>query len=521
MQILKSPLYLLTMIHQLQFLCSTILLAANFTAFAQTVDSVLYCDDKPVGQAELEILNRTDSVLTVRLKETLDTEKGTWGELYINKEMHLGKGEASWGRHDADVELIGRNGNEVRLRILDTKAQEFTLFLIDRVLKVETKEEGTLKWYGIRICRDTIPQRNGTEEYAVGCMCGTEKGPWRHYDAEGNIVRELFYDEEGRLHGNYKEYFYSGQIARQGGYEHGRFIGEWKSFYPNGTLSRRELFDTLHTSGFQGDPTQIDVQLPELDEVFDTNGVLVTRTMTSGNGFREHIDWYGDGSEKRMLRTYVSGAQLYRAREENGALKRIIAVDPGGWADSIFSGGNLMRVERFATNSTVVQGWFATETNFPELRDNIRIVGDSSGCWEWFFAGNVLQKHICYVANVRSGSYGMNYADGSPKIRCAYESGVLSGECLKWSPKGILTERSHYYAGELNGSYESFDETSGNPLVTATFSYGKLTGPYRENRTDGSPKAIGSYGTGPDAGRRTGKWTEWDASGKKTKTKYP
>ncbi len=60
-----------------------------------------------------------------------------------------------------------------------------------------------------------------------------KKGTWRTY-YQSNELRSITNYFDGRLHGDYQEYYASGQLKKNGKFRQGDKTGTWKSFYENG-----------------------------------------------------------------------------------------------------------------------------------------------------------------------------------------------------------------------------------------------------------------------------------------------
>lgn len=102
--------------------------------------------------------------------------------------------------------------------------------------------------------------RNSCHERTVG-----------YYKESNNLEYEGCLDKNGKVHGQFLEYYQNGSVKRKTTFEHGAYEGEYTVFYPNG--------DTFVSALYMMD------RLMELIKYNDKNGnPIPTHGFTKGNG---------------------------------------------------------------------------------------------------------------------------------------------------------------------------------------------------------------------------------------------
>jgi antitoxin component YwqK of YwqJK toxin-antitoxin module len=125
------------------------------------------------------------------------------------------------------------------------------------------------------------------------------------------------------------------------------------------------------------------------------------------------------------------------------------------------------------------------------------------------------------AAGARHGSCRLYRSDGSLKLECRFESGVLSGPFTAYHPKGSLSRRGNYLDGKLDGTVAIFasDDPGAEPLRTccvppgarelrAVYSAGVIQ---RETYFDAAGRPLCSDGTPwPERAATLPEDVEWD-----------
>lgn len=246
-----------------------------------------------------------------------------------------------------------------------------------------------------------------------------------------------------------------------GQYKCDQKIGEWKLFYPYGNLKQK---------------------------VFYKNDILQGSYET----------YYEDGTlqEKgRYINGKIEGEVLFY--HPNGNIKRNLSLKNGklnGEAKIYYESGQLKTLKYY---------------------NQSRVVGEVIDYYE---NGNIASKANFNDEEQIHGKVLVYYEDFPEKVKIEreYKNDLKTGYYKEFYENGVLAISTHTINNKINGEYELY-HSNGKVKNKGGYKNGIKTGSWKGFYENGEPEFSGDF---DEEGNKTGKWTEWDEKGKKTKTKY-
>ena len=158
-----------------------------------------------------------------------------------------------------------------------------------------------------------------------------------------------------------------------------------------------------------------------------------------------------------------------------------------------------------------------------------------NGPWKKYYEDGNVQQEGVYVGGFLDGDMKFYYPNKVPAAVGHYQHSLKSGKWMYYDRSGkIVTQTENYYLDNLNGYFAQWSEKDGAPIVKgaykqgqkhdkwtffnekgklekdSTFNIGYIHGVCSEYFENGSKKKECNY----YFSHPTGKWTEWDATGK-------
>jgi antitoxin component YwqK of YwqJK toxin-antitoxin module len=300
--------------------------------------------------------------------------------------------------------------------------------------------------------------KNG-DTLAIGEQyCNEKTGKWTFYYPSGKI-QEIDYYQNGYLEGEYKVWNESGAVIEVGNYSQGKRNGALVMYYDNGKTKKSEFYKEDKLDGLS------EKWYPNGNKEFEinyTDGVL--------NGVFK--DYFVDGKVK------VEGAYLNGEYEgdlkvyyENGALKY--------------------------------------QTNFTKGKKNGKYFG--------YYESGKPHIETEFSAGEINGTYTEYYESGELHFQCSFVNGKKTGLWKEYYDNGQMAVTGVYNSdGQKSGIWIEYFENGQIEITGAYNEQGKKTGMWEEFYENGLPASKGTY----ENDVKIGKWMNWDADGKKTKTSY-
>jgi uncharacterized protein len=243
----------------------------------------------------------------------------------------------------------------------------------------------------------------------------TLTGPWEFYFPSGNKKAIGTYNEKGQREGNWKYYYFTGQLKGEEIYRNGKQEGKETYYYSNGVVSSTYVYKDGQANG-------------------------------------EHISYYKNGALRAI-------EQL-----ENGKLNgNCKAFTKGGLLQSAIMYANDKRNGAFKTyyaNGQVeMEGAYADDK--------------MTGPYKAYYEDGVVSMVAQYDQDKPVGQIKKFFANGKPKTLETYNNGVLDGEWISYYDNGQVYTRYVNKKGKLEGDVSYYDK-DGKMYSILTFDNDKI-----------------------------------------------
>jgi antitoxin component YwqK of YwqJK toxin-antitoxin module len=325
--------------------------------------------------------------------------------------------------------------------------------------------------------------------------------------------------EDGRevLHGNWREYYSTGQVRVEGTYNEGRRTGQWREWHRNERLAAEYTYndDSLegeyrrwHTSGRRAVERFYQNGLRQGHwREWHRNGTLaVSRHYNEGNPVGIWTTWHPDGSR-----------HTYGNHEDGQRHGRWVALYDTGrdeqidyYRDGLLHGSSI----GYHRNGTV-----SFRGDWEE--------GLQVGEWRWWYPTGREMRSGTYINGRKHGTWEEWQLNGAPVFVRHYDNGTNTGEWLEYDRDGklwlrrvfsggILASEQAYYRGEQVERRTKRRDTDGPHTLEAewtvldTLDQGDVRhGWYFAYHDNGNLRMQGTY----RSGKRHGTFRHYDEGG--------
>lgn len=304
-------------------------------------------------------------------------------------------------------------------------------------------------------------------------------GMWEFYYPAGNKKAIGLYNEKGEKEGDWKYYYFNGQLKGEEFYRSGKQEGKESYYYSHGILSSRALYKNGEVDG-------------------------------------EHILYYKDGVIKAI--EYYKNGKLHGLRKNFSA---------SGLLQSEVVYANGLQNGRFTTYHT--NGKVESEGSYLEDKLN--------GPYKAWYDDGVVSMTAQYDQDKATGEMKKYHANGKLKSVETYVNGLSEGEYISYHDNGQINSKYTNKKGKADGDVQYFDK-DGKQYAIVTFDNDKLKGARYFDKTgkqismselskgklellvyrpDGTKKVLSPYNA---KGELNGKQVYYFGSGKEKEINY-
>ena len=307
------------------------------------------------------------------------------------------------------------------------------------------------------------------------CYDKTGKEIFKSVEKKGKMDIVVFYDngvkqkeyrqENDNLEGEYKEYFYNGNLMTLTTYKKGKKDGPYSDYYSSGQVEVKGNYKDNEPDGYW------------------------TEYYKNGN-IREE-GWYVDGERFGQFLRYFSDGKLSSSKfyQKGG-----IVAGPKSFYDAK---GRLSAVEEYQEECFMSFVAYDTLGN-PSQTLKFK---NGSGLMKFDFKSNKTQMIANYKYNNKDGESKQYYSDGSLKEVITYAFGTLHGPLKRYHLNGKLSEQRFFYLDDEDSVQTTYDR-NGNLNYKAAFKNGVEEGKVSWFYPNGQVETEGEY----LHGRRTGQF---------------
>ena len=267
----------------------------------------------------------------------------------------------------------------------------------------------------------------------------------RHYDANGLIVKEIYYtsDKEGKIkNGSFTGWYAGGQVKTKGFYKNNLAEGIWERYFENGSLKSVYRYQNGELSG--------------PGKIFYENGKVAQEGFYRKNTEDSTWKFFYESGRLKSTGKYKSGLQngLWRYFHEDSTLKASAFMKLGeGEYKEFFANGNT-KMEGFIRKGISDSIWkYYYETG--ELKAIGREKsGEREGYWKFFFPNGRLSSEGHYLKNKKFGRWKYFHDNGNLSSEGDLEDNNQEGVWKFYLPTGGLKGEGTFVKG--NGDYQEF-----------------------------------------------------------------
>ncbi|OQP57087.1 hypothetical protein A3860_11005 [Niastella vici] len=235
-------------------------------------------------------------------------------------------------------------------------------------------------------------------------------GPWEFYFAAGNKKATGLYNEKGEKEGDWKYYYFNGQVKGEEFYRGGKQEGKETYYFDHGVVSSRASYK-------------------------------------NGDADGEHIIYYRDG--------IVKAIEQYQNGKLNGIRKS-------------FTTAGLLQSEVNYVNG-VQNGGFKTFHANGKLESEGKYVDDKlSGPYKAWYDDGVVSVTAQYDQDKPTGEMKKYHENGKLKSVENYVNGVVEGEYISYYDNGQINTKYTNKKGKTDGDIQYYDK-DGKLYSTVTF----------------------------------------------------
>jgi antitoxin component YwqK of YwqJK toxin-antitoxin module/Tfp pilus assembly protein PilF len=338
-------------------------------------------------------------------------------------------------------------------------------------------------------------------------------GPWEFYFPTGNKKATGTYNDKGEKEGEWKYYYFNGQVKGEEIYRGGKQEGKETYYYDHGAVSSRATYkngeaDGEHTAYYKDGVIKVidhfaNGKLNGLKKNFSTTGVLNSEVVYMNdlrNGtFKTYHDNGKVASEGSYVDDKLSGS--YKAWYDDGVVSMTARYDqdkPTGEMKKFHENGKLKSVEYY--NNGLMEGEFISYFDNGQLNTKYTSKkGKADGDIQYFDKDGKLFSTITFdndkaksarffdktgkqisISELSKGKLDMTTyrPDGTKKVFTPYNAkGEVNGKQTYYTGSGKEREVNNYVNSELNGESISYF-ANGQKSTTTPYVAGKKDGYY-------------------------------------------
>lgn len=320
-----------------------------------------------------------------------------------------------------------------------------------------------------------------------------------HYHINGKIkeVKEVVYnlgingmevidtsrnnDIDGIRHGEYKSYYISGQLEKEGIYNNGLLTGIYKTYYENGQLKCIKDFDQKDFK--ENSYYYANGQLKTIDRYFEGELEGEHRVFYP-NGNVKLIKNYIKGKKEGKVEFYYVNGQLeceyMQLRDEEGRLQKV------GEQKYYYPCGNLESLVRYEDNRIIENKLFYRNG---QIKLDKKYIGNRTELYFYFDTGVKRYERFIEGNTVKNIAY--NY-QGKKVYEDNHVDGEFHGKVIKYYKNGQIHVDFDNHMGERHGEFKSYFK-DGTLAYDVNYIDGNKEGEGREYFKDGSIKIEFNY----------------------------
>jgi uncharacterized protein len=353
-------------------------------------------------------------------------------------------------------------------------------------------------------------------------------GAWEFYYPSGNKKASGMYNDKGEKEGDWKYYYFNGQLKGEENYRSGKQEGKETYYYDHGIVSSRAIYkngvaDGEHTMYYKdGVIKAIDYytngNLNGLRKNYTTSGLLQSEVVyVNGVQNGPFKTYHANGkveSEGQYLDDKLSGP--YKAWYDDGVVSMTAQYEqdkPTGEMKKFHENGKLKSVE-FYTNGLQEGEYISYYDNGQLSFKYTGKKGKVDGDIQYYDKDGKLYSTATFDNDkVKAARYfdktGKQISsselskgkldlvayrpDGTKKVFTPYNAkGEVNGKQIYYAGSGKEKETNNYVNSELNGESTSFF-TNGQKYATTTYVAGKKDGYYTSWYMHGTKQEEGWY----------------------------
>jgi len=314
---------------------------------------------------------------------------------------------------------------------------------------------------------------------------GLPNGPFQEKSIYGYDLLTGFF-KDGEKDGEWKYYYYTGDLEKISNYKDGLLEGKYEYFYDSGQLNVKgkykvnkkdsiwEWFTNKGTLDMKGDFLK-DLQHGEWTYWYPTGEKSYVAYFKNGLKSDEWTYWYKDGSVFKKC-NYSNDLKEGRWQTwyENGTLlmdgKYVNNKEEGEWLN-YWEDGVLKNSASFKKGE--LDGFW--KSNFPDGTSKITgayKTSFKSGTWTEYFSNGKPKDIISYKVVEKENKMNYGYMKGHKVLQS-----IKHGEMISYSSKDFkMTEEGTYKNGEKHGTWTDYYPGGSYPAIVTNYNKGLLEG---------------------------------------------
>ncbi|NOQ73795.1 MAG: hypothetical protein GQ574_17440 [Crocinitomix sp.] len=360
-------------------------------------------------------------------------------------------------------------------------------------------------------------------------VCGEKLGVWQYFDSNGNLSETYEMNDKGEVDGPYKRFYTNGEVSFECTYDDGDKEGPYKGWYSTGELKSKGQYD------YSG-------QKDGICEEYFKDGK--THSHYDGDT-RKYQEWFSNGQLAMEGEYDYQGEKdgVWKIYYQNGNPASAIEYDGGeneGDYKTWFEDGTLQEQKEYNWDGQKTGKWITYYSNgkpmeeveydrdkadgiynkyFEDGKPNIEakfVDGEPTGIYKEFYPNGNLKMKGKYDSNGKGDTWEFYFEEGSLQYKQVYFEDEPAGAFIIYSSPGIMKEKGTKRGTLFIKAYEVYYDSGAIQAKGNFTNDGVKEGEWITYFEDGKVESKGNYTNG----KKTGKWLEHNAAGKKSKKKY-